>query len=227
MPKSAKFFVAIVTVAALAAFAASLVNATWGHPTQFAILLVVTFIASRFKVSLPGLEGSLSVNLPFVLIAAVHLGMAEAVILGLLSTLVQSISKPMSARKFTQVQFNCATIMLVTAAAQFASVATTSLFGASSLAVVAASVAYLAINVGLVGTVMALSTDAPVAGTVGEVFTLTFPHFVIGAGVANLVMSTEKLSWLGAVAGLAVMIGVCASYRRLFAKRVDKEEMQL
>lgn len=228
MTQSSKFFVAIVTAVALVALAASVVGSPWGHLPAFAMMLVITLVASRFKVSLPGLEGNVSVNLPFLLIAAVQFGAGEAIVLALLSTLVQSISNPMSARKLTQMQFNCATIMLATAAAQFAARSANSLIPASSMAVVAASVAYLAVNVGLVGAVIGMSDKRPVLHTVGQVFTLTFPHFVLGAGVAHFLTSTASMSWTGATGALAVMILVYFSYRRVFAAQESKrEQMQV
>ncbi len=224
MNKSSKFFIAIVTVASLVALAASIATATWDHPTRFVMMLILTLIASRFKVTLPGVEGNLSVNLPFLLVAAVQLGAGEAIILALVSTLVQSMAMPMNGRKFTQMQFNCATIMLATAAAQFASSTSNSLIPASSMAVVAASVAYLVINVGLVGTIIGLSDGRSVFGTIGQVFSLTFPHFVLAAGVAHMITSTASLSWTGAVGALVVMILVYVSYRKMFAPKAEKQE---
>ena len=224
MPKLAKFFVGTVTVAALVAVAVEIAAATWQHTAQFALLLTLTLIASRLKVKLPGVESNLSVSLPFILLAAVHLGTGEAMVIALLATSVQSLSSPMNARKFTQAQFNCATIMLATAAAQYASSATNHLIGSTSMAVVAASIAYLAVNVGLVGSVIGLAEERSLISSVVQVFSLTFPQFVVAAGIVNFFAYTDKLSWPGVVAALAVLVLVYISYRRIFAELTKSTE---
>ena len=222
MTNSSKFFIALVSATALVVLAMAIANADWQNPVQFGIMLVITLVASRLKVTLPGLEGNLSVNLPFLLIAAVQFGAAEAAVLALFSTLVQSISAPMSGRKLVQMQFNCATIVLATAAAGMAYSFTSGWFAdRDSFPMIAAAAAYLIVNVGLVSTIIGLGDDRSVLGTVGQVFTLSFPHFVLAAGVAYMITSTENMSWHGLVALLPIMFFVYRSYRRYFATRAN------
>ena len=45
--------------------------------SQFLVIFALALIASRLKVKLPGLNGNMSVNLPFILIAAVQLSLFE------------------------------------------------------------------------------------------------------------------------------------------------------
>src|SRR5512140_1918001 len=148
MPKSAKFFVAIVSAAAVIALASAVATASWDHAAQFGVVLVLALATSRLKVSLPGLEGNVSVNLPFLLIATIQFGMSEALVVALLSTFAQSIGKPMNARRLVQLQFNCATIVLATFAARTSYLATAGMFAdRDCLPLVFASAAYLLVNV--------------------------------------------------------------------------------
>ena len=58
--------------------------------TYFALaVLVMAAATSRMKVKLPGVNGNMSVNLPFLLTAVVSLSSAEAVLITCVSTVVQ------------------------------------------------------------------------------------------------------------------------------------------
>ena len=52
-------------------------------------VLVLAAVTSRMKVKLPGINGNMSVNLPFLLTAVVRLSAAEAVVIACISTAVQ------------------------------------------------------------------------------------------------------------------------------------------
>jgi hypothetical protein len=61
-------------------------------------------------VKLPGLNGNMSVNLPFVLIAAVQLSLLEALLIALSSTFVQSLPKAGGKPKVVKMLFNISTM---------------------------------------------------------------------------------------------------------------------
>src|ERR1700690_2527393 len=52
-------------------------------------VLALAAVTSRMKVKLPGINGNMSVNLPFLLTAVVNLSAAEAVGITCISTVVQ------------------------------------------------------------------------------------------------------------------------------------------
>src|SRR5437660_12401486 len=58
--------------------------------TYFALaVLVLAAVTSRMRVKLPGINGNMSVNLPFLLTAVVNLSAVEAVVVTCVSTVVQ------------------------------------------------------------------------------------------------------------------------------------------
>src|SRR6201982_2977874 len=58
--------------------------------TYFALaVLALAAVTSRMKVKLPGINGNMSVNLPFLLTAVVSLSAVEAVVVTCVSTAVQ------------------------------------------------------------------------------------------------------------------------------------------
>src|SRR5690349_7699044 len=66
---------------------------TWGHPAYGRLIgtLLVALFAARLKVSLPRITGSMSVNLPFILLALSELSLAEALLITAASTFVQCL----------------------------------------------------------------------------------------------------------------------------------------
>jgi len=76
----------------LAATASSVYAGLGSHTLHSFYALAVLALAaatSRMKVKLPGIEGNMSVNLPFLLMAVINLSAVEAILIAGLSTVVQ------------------------------------------------------------------------------------------------------------------------------------------
>src|SRR5450432_838897 len=76
----------------LAALSATVYAGFASHSLHAYYALAVVAMAtatSRMKVKLPGINGNMSVNLPFLLTAVVNLSAAEAVAITFISTVVQ------------------------------------------------------------------------------------------------------------------------------------------
>src|SRR5580693_10022721 len=87
--RQTKIFIgAMMMAAAATAGYAGFVSHTT-HPLFALAVLALAAATSRMKVKLPGINGNMSVNLPFLLTAVVNLSAAEAVIITLVSTVVQ------------------------------------------------------------------------------------------------------------------------------------------
>src|SRR5207248_3343611 len=94
MKSSAKVFVAIIVLAGLAVlfsapFHSDGLSPQWGRFTAF---LILTMIAAGMHVTLPGITGSMSVNLPFILLAVTQLSLFEALIVACGSAVVQYLT---------------------------------------------------------------------------------------------------------------------------------------
>src|SRR5271163_4235030 len=77
------------------------------HPAYALAVLALAAATSRMKVKLPGIDGNMSVNLPFLLMAVVNLSALEAVLIACLSTVVQCW--PKSGSKFPDRNRCCST----------------------------------------------------------------------------------------------------------------------
>jgi len=60
-------------------------------PAQFISYLAIAVIASRLKVKLPGIAGTMSVNFLFILLGVVELGFGETLAIACAATLAQCL----------------------------------------------------------------------------------------------------------------------------------------
>jgi hypothetical protein len=87
------------------------------HPSYALAVLILAAVTSRMKIKLPGIDGNMSVNLPFLLMAVVNLCALEAVSIACLSTVVQCWPKPESKFKPEQMLFNVSMMAFATSVA--------------------------------------------------------------------------------------------------------------
>src|SRR5438309_10720066 len=77
-----------------------------GDTVKFGAYLLAALFASSLKVTLPGIEGTLSVNFLFTLLGILELSLPETLLIGLASTLGQFYWKPTRQLKLVQLAFN-------------------------------------------------------------------------------------------------------------------------
>jgi len=181
----------------------------------------VACAAGRLKIKLPGLTGTMSVNLPFLLIAAAEMKAPEALAVGFMSTLVQCV--PRSGQRFNPVQaaLNCSTIMLAIAAARliYVSPAFAAVVPAPAVRLAIAGAGYFLANTAPVAIVIWLTERASILRTWREMVQLSFPYLVASAAVAGLSLTiTQEIGWQVPLVVLAIMAGMFVSYRRIFAE---------
>src|SRR5579863_8221165 len=91
------FIGATVLAAAISSVYAGLGSHTL-HSFYALAVLALAAATSRMKVKLPGIEGNMSVNLPFLLMAVISLSAVEAILIAGVSTVVQCW--PQQGKKF-------------------------------------------------------------------------------------------------------------------------------
>ena len=225
--RQTKTFIGAMTLAAAgSATFAGLASHTL-HPYYALGLLGLAAATSRMKVKLPGVEGNMSVNLPFLLAAVVNLSAVEAVLIACVSTAVQCWPKRGMKLKAQQMVFNVSMMAYASAVAGM-------LFHSSSYWLQGATWAPAQLAVAVAAAAMFLCQTAPVAiiialsdgGAAGRIWknlaNLSFPYFVISAGMAAMMQTVDHhLGWGAALAVFPVMYGVHRSYVTYFARAVE------
>ena len=213
------FIGAMMLAAAITAGYATLVSHTL-H-TYFALaVLVLAAVTSRMKVKLPGINGNMSVNLPFLLTAVVNLSAAEAVVVTCISTAVQCW--PRKSAKFNpqQMAFNVSMMAFATCLASLMFHANWSgMHGSSTTLGLALATATLFLGqTAPVAAIVAVSEGKAAGQIWWSLAHLSFPYYIVSAGVTTMVQAVSShLGWGLALAVFPVMYGIHRSYRVYFA----------
>src|SRR5450755_2818939 len=113
----ARLFVCLAAFAAMGCFGIAFAHWHSSDPIQFLCYFAVALIASSFKVTLPGIDGTMSVNFLFILLGVLEMSFAETLMLGFGSVLIQCYWKSSKPLKAIQVIFNLSQLTVSTAAA--------------------------------------------------------------------------------------------------------------
>jgi hypothetical protein len=215
LPINAKAFVAFMALGGLAVFIRALLG--WNGPhdwPKFLAYLVVAVAATRFKVSLPGMTSSMSVNLPFIMIALIELSLPEGLIIAGAATFVQSFWPDSKKRNLIQVAFN---IPLLVLAAQVSWLVLHHGFHNGALMIVTGALAILVANTMPVAMIIAMTEAGKTLRTWSHIVQLTFPYYGLVAGVAALVkLANYAIGWQVPLFILPAMFMVYRSYVSYF-----------
>jgi len=224
-PRKAQAFIALMTTAGLCSTTYGLTHSTTWHVGESLILFAITVAASRMKIKLPGLSGNMSVNLPFLLLAVAELNAIEALAVAVFSTAVQCLPKHAGKLKRVQMLFNLSSTAFATMAgwAVFHLGAHTTWWGGALLLPLAVAGFFL-IQTVPVSVMIALTEEGPVHRVWTNIARMTFPYYVLSAGMAFMVITLRQhVGWQLPILLLPVMYGTYSSYRMYF----DKEAASL
>jgi hypothetical protein len=179
-------------------------------------VLVLAAATSRMKVKLPGINGNMSVNLPFLLTAVGTLSAAEVVVVGCVSAAVQCWPRKDAKFNPQQMAFNLSMMA-------FASCMASLIFHTNppGMGLVLATATLFIGQTAPVAAILAISEGRPAAQIWWSLAHLSFPYYVVSAGMSSIVQTvSSQLGWALALAVFPVMYGIHRSYRLYFGKIV-------
>lgn len=227
-PQSAKVFVSLVAACALVLMGFGLLRWESADLVRFACFVILSAAASRMKLSLPGLNGNMSMNVPFMLLAALELSLAESLVVAFLSIAVQCMPKDGKRMSVLQIVFNMALVVNAIGMAHLV-VQHASLLGslpAKSMVLAASALAFFLCNTIPVALILGFAEKANVVKTWKEICLLTFPYFVLSAGVVSMAATAVHfVGWQIPLALFPVMALTFASYKRYFAQPTQLASM--
>jgi hypothetical protein len=211
IPLNAKILVAVAALSGVTALGNALVH--WGHAhdyPKFLAYLMVSVVATRFRVSLPRMTSSMSVNLPFILIALIELSLPEALAIAAASTFVQTFWPQSGKRNLVQVAFNVSVLVL---AAQTTWLILHYGFHNLALVIVSGTATILIANTLPVAAIIAVTEAGKALRIWTHIVQLTFPYYSLTAGVAGLVkLAAYAVGWQVPLFILPAMFLVYRSY---------------
>jgi MASE9 protein len=227
---TSKMFLALVVLSGLAVLANAVRHASSGDHVRFVSFLLVACLAARLKVKLPGLTGSMSVNLPFILVAVAEMSPVEAIAVGCLSTFVQCLPGATQKLSLVRLMFNFCNMALAIGATRLA-------FSQPSLGRVIVShpvllslsaAVFFLVNTVPVAIIISLTEAKNVLKIWGNISQLSFPYFVASAAVAGLMLTaSEQVGWQVPLFVLPVMFGIYHSYKRYFGTQTNASSVLL
>ena len=215
-------FITTIAISGLAMLGGSVLKMTALHQYQFLSLLLLGAVTSRAKVKLPGIDGTMSVNLPFILIAAAQLSLFEAVAIALVSATLQSIPKRGGKFQSVKMLFNASTLVLASgvAAILLHNKHLVAMQRSGSVAMVAACGTFFLVNTLPVATIMAITEGSHMLQIWLSIFHLSFPYYVACTGVSFMVtFASQHVGWQAPLVVLPAMLLMYRCYQRSFEQR--------
>src|SRR4051812_39079317 len=195
-------------------------------PIRFIFYLLVAMLASGMKVTLPGINGTMSVNFLFILIGFLDMSYPETMALGCAATIVQSLYGSWRKVKLVHLIFNvfgmmCTAIAVSELAYQWAA----QFFHQSiPLMLMCAAVAYFLTNTIPVSIVIAITEKQNFKKIWSECYFWSFPYYLVGAAIAGgISFASRYIGWQTALLVLPVIYWIYRSYR-LYLGRLEDEK---
>ncbi len=219
-----RFFIGVVVLCGTAVLTYSVLHGKSENPLKFFCYLVIALAASRLKVNLPGITGTMSVNFLFLLLGVLELSLSEAMALGCAAVVVQCFDRDRPIP--IQVAFNvCSTALAiaVTFSAYRYSLAHRAVSNPSTLLFLAASVYFVA-NTLPVAAVISLTERRSLRKIWADCYFWSFPYYLVGAGVAGMMSWLHGFTdWQTSLLTLPVVYLIYRSYRLYLGKLEDEK----
>lgn len=192
----------------------------------FTSYFVLTAVASALKITLPGLEGTVSVNLVFFLVGICSMTLSETLALAVIATAVQCFWRTQKKLHFIHFAFNFSQIALAITAAYwtYAFLVKRVVYGREPLALLVAALIYFLLNSMSVTTVVALAENAGILKKFTSVYAWTFPYYLVGAAIAGVIQLVNRVAgWEMSMLVLPAVYAIYRSYRMQSARWEDEK----
>jgi putative nucleotidyltransferase with HDIG domain len=196
-------------------------------PTKFLCYLAAAMAAAMFKVTLPGIEGTLSVTFIFTMVGILEMSLPETLLIGLVSTLAQFYWKPARRLKLIQLMFNLSQVTVCNGAAYgvYRLVSIYLLHRPGPLALLIAAISCFLCNTVAMSTIIGLTEDKPIDKVWRESYVWSFPYYMVGAAIAGIIsFLNAHIGWQAALLVLPPIYLMYRSYR-LYLGKLEAEKI--
>ncbi len=196
---------------------------------KLGLYTVAAIFASSFKIKLPGVVGTLSMNYMFIIAGLLELQLESAVLIGMTSVLAQVLIRPRVKPTWEQVLFGALSIPVPIFAASrviglrfIANIDPT-----GCLAPISASMIYFLLNTWMVAVIVGLTSEKPPSEVWRDNFFWTYPQYLAGGALAGgLHLINRLLPWQGLLLSGPPVYLVYRTYT-LYLGRVDEQQKHI
>src|SRR5208283_1748391 len=215
-------FIGLMVLAAIAGTVYAGIGSHGLHSYYALAILALAAATSRMRVKLPGIEGNMSVNLPFLLMAVLSLSAVEAVLIASVSTVVQCWPQSSTKIRPEQMLFNVSMMAFATSLANLiwnAGWLGKTAWASEPLMLASATAAFFLGQTAPVAGIIKLAEGVAMRRVWLSIVQLSFPYYVLSAGMTSMVnVVSHHLGWQAALVVFPVMFGIHHSYRLYFGR---------
>src|SRR6202161_3191881 len=224
LPAGAQVLVGLVIAAGTACLLQAAIHQNSKNIAEFICYTGIAVLASRLRVTLPGITGTLSVNFLFILVAIAELGYSEALTLGAVAMVAQSLypGRPTA----IQLTFNVCAGALSTALAYlvYHNAFCNAFIGNRPLVLCVAATTYFIVNAGSIAAVISFSEGKPLGRILVDCYFWSFPYYLVGAGIAGVIgWFNRAFNWETSLLFVPAIYLIYRSYRLYLGKLEDEK----
>jgi diguanylate cyclase (GGDEF)-like protein/putative nucleotidyltransferase with HDIG domain len=196
---------------------------------RLGLYMLAALATSGFKVRLPGIFSTLSMNYVFIIAGLIDLHLPGGILIGIASVLGQSYYRFKQRPQWKHVVFNLAAISLAVSAANICfehpTLQAIDPFGIYSM--VGASLAYFTVNTVVLSWIIGLTTNKSALAVWKESYLWTSPQYLVGGVVATCFhLLVNRMHWAGMLFTFPVVYLVYRSYN-IYLSRVDEQQKHI
>ena len=226
MSKQARTFIFAMCMAGLATVVYG--GFVWkiDDPPKFAAYLLTAILASRLKVELPEITGTISVNFLFILIGIAELTFSETLVLGCSAIVVQCLLTRRRWPRLEQVLFNVSASAVAIWAAYYIyhGPLLTRLHANSAFLLILSAAVYFFFNTLPVATIISLTENKGLQKIWTDCYFWSLPYYLAGGAIAGLFGWVNKnVGWQPTLLALPAMFVIYRSYR-LYLGKLENEK---
>src|SRR6202046_2751965 len=224
LPAGAQVLVGLVIAAGQACLLQAAIHQSSKNIAEFICYLGIAILASRLRVTLPGITGTLSVSFLFILVGIAELGYAEVMTLGAVAMIAQSLypARPTA----IQLTFNVCAGSLSTALGYFVyhNPFCNELISNRPLLLCLTATLYFIVNAGSIATVISLSEGKPLRDILVDCYFWSFPYYLVGAGIAGAISwFNHAFNWETSLLFVPAIYLIYRSYRLYLGQLADEK----
>jgi diguanylate cyclase (GGDEF)-like protein/putative nucleotidyltransferase with HDIG domain len=226
MSKQARIFLSAICLAGLATAIYGGIAWKIDDLPKFIAYLLTALLASRLKVELPEITGTISVNFLFILLGIAQLTFTETLILGCSAILVQCFLTRRRWPRLEQVFFNMSSAAVAIAAAYFTYRGpwSTRLHPNAAFLLMLSAAVYFLFNTLPVATIIALTENKKLQKIWTDCYFWSLPYYLAGGALTAMFgWLTQKVGWQPTLLALPAMFVIYRSYR-LYLGKLENEK---
>lgn len=230
MTWKAKGYIALIVLGGITTLAELPGYWSCEDPLRFAVFTALALLTSAWKVALPGVKGTMSVNFLFVLIGTAQLSAGETLAMSVLAVVAQYFYriKAKGSERLVQAAFNVSSVAIAVRLATLTYGVITPAFPVLEfpfrLAITA--IAYFLFNTIPVSIIISLTEKKSLLGTWRTCFFWSFPYYLVGAAISGLLWAIKTAAgWQTVVLVMPLVYVIYRSYEN-YLERLQAEKNQ-